>query len=67
MAPLATPIQRVRSCLRTARSDSLARNSLYMMMTTVVTAGLGYVFWIVAAHLFTSAQVGIGSGVISMC
>jgi len=38
-----------------------------MMATTVVTAGLGYVFWVFAAHAFTKQEVGIGSAVISLC
>jgi O-antigen/teichoic acid export membrane protein len=38
-----------------------------MMTTTVATAALGYVFWIVAAHVFSSAEVGIASAVISLC
>jgi O-antigen/teichoic acid export membrane protein len=63
----ATPIRRARGYLAVARADSLTRNSLYMMASTVITAGLGYVFWIVTAHVFTSAQVGIGSAVISLC
>ena len=37
------------------------------MASTVVTAGLGYVFWAVAAHTFTSQEVGIGGAVISLC
>jgi O-antigen/teichoic acid export membrane protein len=50
-----------------ARSDSLVRNSLYLMAATVVTAALGYVFWVVAAHAFTREAVGIASAVISLC
>ena len=53
--------------LRRLRSDSLVRNSLYLMASTVVTAGLGYVFWAFAAHTFSSQQVGIGSAAISLC
>jgi O-antigen/teichoic acid export membrane protein len=53
--------------LHRARSDSLVRNSLYLMASTVVTAGLGYVFWAVAARAFTRQEVGIGSAVISLC
>lgn len=67
MAAVPMPIQRARGYVDVVRSDSLARNSLYMMASTVVTAGLGYVFWIVTAHVFTSAQVGTGSAVISLC
>lgn len=66
-AAVPMPIRRARGYVGAVSSDSLARNSLYMMASTVVTAGLGYVFWIVTAHVFTSAQVGIGSAVISLC
>jgi O-antigen/teichoic acid export membrane protein len=65
--PLQAPILRARGYVRVARTDSLVRNSLYMMTTTVATAALGYVFWIVAAHVFSSAEVGIASAVISLC
>ena len=61
------PIRRLPGYLDRVRSDSLIRNSLYLMASTVVTAGLGYVFWAVAAHAFTSQEVGIGSAVISLC
>lgn len=67
MATLTVPIRRARGYLRMAQSDSLVRNSVYLMASTVVTGGLGGVFWVVAAHLFTSAQVGVGSAVISFC
>ena len=49
------------------RSDSLVRNSLYLMASTVVTAALGYVFWAIAARAFTRQEVGLGSAVISFC
>lgn len=61
------PIQWVPGYLQRARSDSLVRNSSYLMASTVVTAGLGYVFWALAAHAFTRQEVGIGSAVISLC
>lgn len=59
--------QRVRGYLRRIRSDSLVRNSLYLMASTVVTGALGYIFWGIAAHEFSSEQVGIGAAVISLC
>jgi O-antigen/teichoic acid export membrane protein len=58
---------RARDYVQGVRGDSLVRNSLYLMSSTVVTAVLGYVFWIVAAHVFSSAQVGVASAVISLC
>jgi O-antigen/teichoic acid export membrane protein len=67
MAEVLLPIRRVNSYLRRAASDSLVRNSLYLMASTVVTAGLGYVFWAVAAHAYTSREVGISGAVISLC
>ena len=67
MTQLSAPIRWLPGYLNRARSDSLVRNSLYLMASTVVTAGLGYVFWAFAAHAFTSQEVGIGSAVISLC
>ena len=67
MAQPSVPIRRLPGYLHRVRSDSLVRNSLYLMASTVVTAGLGYVFWVLAAHAFTSQEVGIGSAVISLC
>ena len=67
IAQLAVPMRWVPSILHRARSDSLVRNSLYIMTSTVVTAGFGYVFWVIAAHAFTRQQVGIGGAVISLC
>jgi hypothetical protein len=67
MAQLPLPIRRVPGYLHRVRSDSLVRNSLYLMSSTVVTAGLGYLFWALAAHAFTRRDVGIGSAVISLC
>jgi O-antigen/teichoic acid export membrane protein len=67
---MTTPVASLRwarAYVQVARDDSLLRNSLYMMSSTVATAGLGYVFWIVAARVFTTAQVGIASAVISLC
>jgi len=67
IAQLPAPIRSIPGYLRRVRSDSLVRNSLYLMSTTVVTSGLGYIFWVLAAHEFTSQEVGIGSAVISLC
>ena len=67
---MTTPVASLRwarAYVQVARGDSLVRNSLYMMSSTVATAGLGYVFWVVAARVFTTAQVGIASAVISLC
>jgi O-antigen/teichoic acid export membrane protein len=66
-AQMPVPIRWIPNYLHRARSDSLVRNSLYLMASTVVTAGLGYVFWAIAAHAFTSKEVGLASAIISLC
>jgi O-antigen/teichoic acid export membrane protein len=53
--------------LQRAATDSLVRNSLYLMASTVSTAGLGYIYWIIAAHIFAKQEVGVSSAVVSMC
>jgi adenylyl-sulfate kinase len=55
----------VRSLTQSVRGDSLLRNTAYLMGTGVATAGLGYLFWIVAAHTYSTYDVGLGSALIS--
>lgn len=40
------------------RDDSLVRNSLYLVSSSGLQASLSFVFWIVAARTFTTAQTG---------
>lgn len=52
---------------RRALSDSLVRNSGYLMAATASTSLLGYVFWVIAARLYPTAAIGeAGSGVSAM-
>ncbi len=50
---------------RRATADSLLRNSLYIMATTVVTSLLGYVYWIVATRTYPARDVGLGSALLA--
>jgi O-antigen/teichoic acid export membrane protein len=50
---------------RLRASSSLVRNSLVMMLTTVVNLGLGFGFWFAAAHTVSVAQVGLAGALIS--
>jgi O-antigen/teichoic acid export membrane protein len=47
-------------------NDSLLRNSLYIMSSTLVTAMIGYLFWIVAAHIYSTHDVGLASALIAV-
>lgn len=38
--------------------ESLFRNSLFLMLSTAIMAGLGFFFWLINAHLFETAEIG---------
>ncbi|MGH3171695.1 MAG: lipopolysaccharide biosynthesis protein [Trebonia sp.] len=47
--------------------DPLIMNSVYLMAATIVTSLLGYVFWTVAARLYSAAAIGeAGAGISAM-
>ena len=43
----------------------LYRNAVVLMVNTGLTAGLGFVFWALAARLYPPAELGLGSATIS--
>jgi O-antigen/teichoic acid export membrane protein len=43
----------------------MLRNSLYLVFTSGLQAALGFAFWVVAARLFTPAETGRASSLIS--
>ncbi len=45
--------------------DSLYMNSLHIIMNNVLSAALGFFFWFIAARLYSPAEVGIASTLIS--
>lgn len=45
--------------------SSLLRNAVYIMLTTGVNSGLGYVFWLLVARSYDAAEVGIASALIA--
>lgn len=46
-------------------SDHMVRNSLYLIVSSGLQAALGFAFWVVAARLFSAADVGRASSLIS--
>jgi O-antigen/teichoic acid export membrane protein len=46
-------------------SDNLFRNSVYLMLTTGLMGGLGFFFWLIAAHIFSPDEIGVGTALIS--
>ena len=55
-------IHRLRGLLK----DRLLRNAGYLLGVTVVNAGAGFLFWTLAARLYTPEEVGFASSVISI-
>lgn len=47
-------------------TDTLIISSSYLALSTLVNSGLGYIYWIVAAHLFSSETVGASAALISI-
>jgi O-antigen/teichoic acid export membrane protein len=64
--PLKNPRLWGYSLLNRLRSDPLLINSLYIMISTVVTAIIGYLYWIVAAHFYVAHDLGLASALISI-
>ena len=54
----------VVTMVRRLRTDSLLRNSAYVMATTALTAASGYLFWIIAARMYPAHVVGLASALI---
>lgn len=53
-----------RSAVKHMRVNSLLRNSIYIMTTTALTGSSGYLFWILAAHMYPPKDVGLASALI---
>jgi len=58
-------IHTVRSLYERVAGNSLHRNSVLITMTMFANAGIGFVFWLVAARLFPDETVGISTAMIS--
>jgi O-antigen/teichoic acid export membrane protein len=51
--------------LAQARSDHLLRNSFFIVASTATMGGLGFVFWLLGARLFTPHQIGLATTLTS--
>ncbi len=55
----------MKNHLRNIYRESLYRNSVFLMFSTGTMAAFGFVFWLIAAHLYQPSQVGIASTLVS--
>lgn len=45
--------------------DPLYKNSLFLMLASILGAPLGFAFWIVVARLYSASDVGLASAIVS--
>ncbi len=46
--------------------DPLYMNSIYMMASTLIVSGCGFLFWLIATNLYKSSEVGLATALISV-
>ncbi len=46
--------------------DPIYRNSIYIILNSISSAGLGFIFWAFAARLFSADEVGVATVLISV-
>lgn len=51
--------------LKTHSNNPLYVNSFFIMLTFVVSSGIGFVFWILAAKVYSAEYVGLNTALIS--
>lgn len=62
----ATRVHGPLSLLGRLREDALARASGYLLLTTIVTATLGFVYWVIAARAYPASQMGTAAVSVSV-
>ncbi|SHL21729.1 Membrane protein involved in the export of O-antigen and teichoic acid [Pseudonocardia thermophila] len=56
---------KARGLLAGAQDDPMIRNAFYLMLTTVTTAAMGFVFWLITARLYDVDDVGRATSLTS--
>ena len=56
----------IRTRFETIQSNTQLKNSLYLLVGSLATAGFGFVFWIIAARLFDAPTVGVATVLVSL-
>ncbi len=46
-------------------NDSIYRNSIYLMLNTLVMSSFGFIFWVINTRLFSVEQIGLATVLIS--
>lgn len=59
------PIRRSTGELKKQLSDPLYRNSFFIILSSIMTSGFGFFFWMIAARLYPKGEIGIATALIS--
>jgi O-antigen/teichoic acid export membrane protein len=62
---MAVAFPRNFSGVREQLQEPLIRNSFFIMASSLVAAGFGFFFWMIAARLYSQADVGIATALLS--
>lgn len=46
--------------------DSLYRNSIFLLLSSLSNAGLGFIFWAICTRVYSQQQVGLGTTLIAV-
>jgi O-antigen/teichoic acid export membrane protein len=52
--------------LKKVMNDSLYRNSIFMIASTAIMSLFGFVFWMIAARLYSTVEIGLATAIISI-
>ncbi len=58
-------IPKTRAEMKYHLHDPLLKNSIFIMLTSISGAGFGFIFWMLAAKLYSAGDVGIATALIS--
>ena len=62
---MATALPKNVSTIRQHLKEPLIRNSFFIMASSFIAAGFGFFFWMIAARLYSQADVGIATALMS--
>lgn len=46
-------------------TDSFYRNSFFLILSSLSTVGFGFIFWLIAANMYSQSDIGIAATIIS--
>lgn len=56
----------IRNRLRAVMASSLLMNAFYLMLSTLVVAAMGFVFWVVVTRTYDTVAVGLATTLLSV-